>query len=128
MKPWKSLFITLSAGIVFGAPFAHADCTYPKAPDATPDGNTATLEQMIAAKKSFDAYNTDMNKYLDCIKLEMDAATPADPTKLTPDEKKKYDEQQKMMVQKNNAAVDELQATVAHFNEQLRIFKARNKK
>jgi len=128
MKSWKSLIITLSAGAVFSAPLAHADCTYPKAPDAAPDGNTATLEQMISAKKGFDQYNTDMNKYLDCIKLEMDAATPADPSKVTPEEKKKIDEQQKMLVQKNNAAVDELQAVVARFNEQLKVFKAKNKK
>jgi len=128
MKSWKSLIITLSAGAVFSAPLAHADCTYPKSPDAAPDGNTATLEQMITAKKGFDQYNTDMNKYLDCIKLEMDAATPADPSKVTPEEKKKIDEQQKMLVQKNNAAVDELQAVVARFNEQLKVFKAKNKK
>ena len=128
MKSWKSLIIALSVGAAFGAPLTHADCTYPKSPDAAPDGNSATLEQMITAKKSFDQYNTDMNKYLDCIKLEMYAATPADPTKLTPEEKKKADEQQKMLVQKNNAAVDELQAVVARFNEQLKIFKAKNKK
>jgi hypothetical protein len=57
----------------------------------------------------------------------MDAATPKDPKKLTPDEKKKADEQQKILVQKNNAAVDELQAVVGRFNEQLKIFKAKQK-
>lgn len=128
MKSWKPLVLATCAAAAFAAPLAHADCTYPKSPDAAPDGNSATLEQMVAAKKDFDRYNGDMNKYLDCIKLEMDAATPADPTKLTPDEKKKADEQQKMLVQKNNAAVDELQAVVAKFNEQLKIFKAKNKK
>ena len=128
MKSWKPLVLATCAAAAFAAPLAHADCTYPKSPDAAPDGNSATLEQMVAAKKDFDRYNGDMNKYLDCIKLEMDAATPADPTKLTPEEKKKADEQQKMLVQKNNAAVDELQAVVAKFNEQLKIFKAKNKK
>jgi len=124
MKSW----IPLALALALGANFAHADCTYPKSPDAAPDGSTAALEQMIAAKKDFDRYNQDMNKYLDCIKLEMDAAQPADPSKLTPDEKKKVDEQQKILIQKNNAAVDELQAVVSRFNEQLKIFKARPKK
>jgi len=55
----------------------------------------------------------------------MDAATPKDPKKLSADEKKKADEQQKILVQKNNAAVDELQAVVGRFNEQLKIFKAK---
>jgi hypothetical protein len=55
----------------------------------------------------------------------MDSATPKDPKKLTPDEKKKSDDQQKILVQKNNAAVDELQAVVGRFNEQLKIYKAK---
>jgi hypothetical protein len=124
MKSW----IPLALALALGANLAHADCTYPKSPDAAPDGSTATLEQMIAAKHDFDRYNGDMNKYLDCIKLEMDAASPTDPSKLTAEEKKKADDQQKILIQKNNAAVDELQAVVARFNEQLKIFKARPKK
>ena len=48
---------------------------------------------MIAAKNDVSRYNTDMNAYLDCIKLEIDAATPKDPSKLSADEKKKADEQ-----------------------------------
>ena len=47
---------------------------------------------------------------------------------MTADEKKKADEQQKVLVQKNNAAVDELQAVVGRFNEQLKIFKAKQKR
>jgi hypothetical protein len=54
-------------------------------------------------------------------------AAPKDPSKLTPDEQKKADDQQKILVQKNNAAVDELQAVVGRFNEQLKIFKAKQK-
>ena len=59
---------------------------------------------------------------------EMDAAAPKDPSKLSAEEKKKADDQQKILVQKNNAAVDELQAVVGHFNEQLKIFKAKQQK
>jgi hypothetical protein len=83
---------------------------------------------MIAAKHDFDRYNGEMNAYLDCLKLERDAAAPKDPAKLTPDEKKKSDEQLRIMDQKNNAAVDELQAVVGRFNEQLKIFKAKQQK
>ena len=110
------------------AAHAQATCTYPHSPDAPPDGNTATKDQMIAAKHDFDRYNGWMNSDLDCLKLEMDAATPKDPKKLTPEEKKKADEQQKVLVQKNNAAVDELQAVVGRFNEQLKLFKAKQPK
>jgi hypothetical protein len=126
MKAWTSLTLALVLGT---AAHAQAACSYPKAPDAPPDGATATRDQMIAAKHDFDRYNTEMNSYLDCLKLEMDAAAaPKDPAKLTPAEKKAADDQQKILVQKNNAAVDELQAAVGRFNEQLKIFKAKQQK
>jgi hypothetical protein len=125
MKALLPLTLAIALGT---AVHAHADCVYPKSPDAPPDGNTATKDQMIAAKHDFDRYNGEMNTYLDCIKLESDTAIPKDPSKLTPDEKKKAAEQQKILAQKNNAAVDELQAVVGRFNEQLKIFKARQQK
>ncbi len=124
MKVWTSICLVLALG---AAASAHATCSYPKAPGALPDGATATKEEMIAAKQDITRYNTEMNAYLDCLKLEGDAAKPKDPSKLTPEEKKKADEQQAILVQKNNSAVDELQAVVGKFNEQLRIFKARQK-
>jgi len=120
--------IPLTLAFALGAAVhAQAACVYPRPPDAPPDGNTATRDQMIAAKHDFDRYNGEMNVYLDCLKLETDAAMPKDPSKLTSDEKKKAEEQQKILAQKNNAAVDELQAVVGKFNEQLKIFKARQK-
>jgi hypothetical protein len=124
MKAWIPLTLVFALGTALSA---QADCTYPRAPEAPPDGNTATKDQMISAKHDFDRYNGEMNSYLDCLKLEIDAAAPKDPTKLSPDEKKKADAQQKILVQKNNAAVDELQAVVGRFNEQLKIFKAKAK-
>src|ERR1700677_2839928 len=118
MKAWIPLTLVLALGT---AAVAQADCTYPRAPEAPPDGNTATKDQMIAAKHDFDRYNGEMNSYLDCLKLEMDAAAPKDPKKPTADEKM----QAAILVQKNNAAVDELQAVVGRFNEQLKIYKAK---
>jgi hypothetical protein len=122
MKAWIPLTLVIALGT---AAHANADCSYPKSPDAPPDGATATKDQMVAAAQDFKRYNGEMNTYLDCLKLEMDAATPKDPSKLSADEKKKADEQQKVLAQKNNAAVDELQANVGRFNEQLKIYKAK---
>jgi dynactin complex subunit len=124
MKAWIPLTLVFALG---SAVHAQATCTYPRSPDAPPDGNTATKEQMIAAKQDTDRYNKEMNSYLDCLKLETDAVTPKDPSKLSADEKKKVEEQQKVLVQKNNAAVDELQAVVGRFNEQLKLYKAKAK-
>ena len=122
-----SIPLTLAFALAVAAQ-AQADCVYPKAPGTPPDGNTATKDEMIAAKHDFDRYNGEMNTYLDCLKLETDAATPKDPSKLTADEKKQAIEQQKILAQKNNAAVDELQPTVDKFNTQLKIFKQKQQK
>jgi len=123
MKAWIPL--TLVSALGFAA-HAQATCSYPASPATPPDGKTATKEQMVAAAQDFKRYNGEMNMYLDCLKLEMDAPAPADPSKLTADEKKKADQQHKMYIKKNDAAVDELQAVVGRFNEQLKIYKARN--
>jgi hypothetical protein len=125
MKAWIPLTLIFALG---SAAHSQASCTYPRSPDAPPDGATATKDQMITAKHDFDRYNSEMNAYLDCIKLEMDSSVPKDTSKLSPDEKKKAEEHEKMLVQKNNAAVDELQANVGRFNEQLKIYKAKNAK
>jgi len=122
MKAW----IPITLVFALGSAYAQADCTYPRAPESMPDGNTATKEEMIAGKNEVSRYNTEMNAYLDCIKLEIDAATPKDPSKLSKDEKAKADQQSKMLTQKNNAAVDELQAVVGRFNEQLKLYKAKH--
>ena len=123
MKAWIPLTLVFALG---SAAHAQATCTYPRAPDHIPDGNTASKEEMIAGKNEVSRYNTEMNAYLDCIKLEIDAATPKDPSKLSKDDKAKADQQQKILTQKNNAAVDELQAIVGKFNEQLKAYKAKH--
>ena len=81
---------------------------------------------MIAAKNDFNRYNTDMNAYLDCIKQEIDA-TPKGSDQAVAGREEKGRAGTKSLVQKNNAAVDELQAVVGRFNEQLKIFKAKHK-
>jgi hypothetical protein len=123
MKAWIPLTLVFALG---SAAQAQATCTYPRAPDNIPDGNTASKEEMIAAKNDVGRYNTEMNAYLDCIKLELDAATPKDPSKLSKDEKAKAEEQEKILTQKNNAAVDELQQIVGKFNDQLKAYKAKH--
>ncbi len=122
MKAWIPLTLVFAFGLTARA---QATCVYPQSPAAPPDGKTATKEQMVAAAQETKRYNGEMNVYLDCIKLEMDVQPPADPSKLTPDEKKRQDQQHKLYVKKNDAAVDELQAIVGRFNEQLKLYKAR---
>jgi CBS-domain-containing membrane protein len=122
MKACIPLTLVLAFGL---AAHAQATCTYPQSPAAPPNGSKATRDEMIAAKHDFDRYNGEMNVYLDCLNLEIDA-TPKDLTKMTPDEKKLAVQQQNILVQKHNTAVDELKVVVGRFNEQLKVYKAKN--
>ena len=104
---------------------AFADCIYPQAPGKLPDGNTATLKQMLAGMKTVGAYNQKMNAYLACIKLEQSTALANGGTKLT---KKQKAEIQAIEIQKHNAAVDQLHAVADQFNNQVKIYKAKHAK
>jgi hypothetical protein len=126
MKALQSL--ALLAALTAG--HAYAACTYPTAPSEIPDGNNATLEQMVAAQKSVKAFDQEINAYTACLKLESDAAL-AKVDEGSDDGKKK--EQQKtelarVQVQKHNAAVEADEALAQRFNEQLKVFKAKNAK
>jgi hypothetical protein len=120
MKAWIPLMV-----LAFGSVAYADDCAYPRAPDAIPDGNTATRDQMIASKNDVTRYNTEMNAYLDCVSRQIDAAKPKDPSKLSKDEKAKVDGQVKILTEKHDAAVDELHSVADRFNVQVKAFKAK---
>jgi hypothetical protein len=106
-------------------PVAHADCSYPQAPSNLPDGNTATLDQMLAGQKAVQGYNEQMMAYLSCIKLERANAEAQAGAKLSKQQKQ---ELEVIEIQKHNAAVDQLHAVADQFNAQVRIYKSRDKK
>jgi len=101
---------------------AHAACNYPVAPGKFPDGNQASKDEMLAAKSQVVQYNKDMETYLTCIQGEYDAKVAAE-TQATPEQKA---EMARVQDQKHNAAVQELQSVADRFNEQLRVWKAKN--
>ena len=107
------------------ADWAQADCSYPQTPDRLPDGNTATLNEMLAGQKAVQGYNEQMMAYLSCIKLERDNTVAQAGAKLTKQQKA---EVEAIEIQKHNAAVDQLHAVADQFNAQVKIFKAKDKK
>jgi opacity protein-like surface antigen len=121
----KSLLTAVALAATALAPAAYADCTYPQAPSHLPDGNSATLAEMLAAQKVVSSYNEQMTAYLSCIKLERDSRVAQAGDKLTKQQKQ---ELEAIEVQKNNAAVDQLHTVADQFNTQVKIFKARDKK
>ena len=114
--------LTLALIALAAAGSANAACIYPRAPDRLPDGATASYEEMVAGQKAVQQFNEDINAYNACLDLEMvnlEKSGSFDENRLT--------ELRAMQAKKNNAAVDEVQAVADRFNEQLRIFKARDK-
>jgi hypothetical protein len=122
MKALSALAIVaaLAAGPVY------AECSYPPAPEKIPDGNTATREEMLAGQQAVKNYDKAINAYLACIKLERDDAVSKIGDKPTPEQKKAIEDMDRVEVQKHNAAVDQLQSVAERFNEQVRVYKAKN--
>jgi hypothetical protein len=111
--------IALMAGPV------RADCPYPAPPDKIPDGNTATLSEMMVVKKQIADYDASINAYLDCIKKETDDAVARGGDKMSDKQK---EDLQHMETSRQNAAVAKLQDIADRFNEQVRVYKAKNAK
>ena len=106
-----------------GALPATAACIYPRPPENLPDGATATYDEMVEAQKAIKQFDADISAYNACLELELQSLL-ANPEI---DEGRKQ-ELRVMQAKKNNAAVDDVQAVVDRFNEQLRVFRERNKK
>lgn len=110
---------------LFMAAAANAECSYPKEPANTPDGATATQEQMVEGMKSVKEYNGQVTAYLSCLEGEMKARVDA----AGPDAPAEQIEQIKAIhTKRHNAAVEALEQHAARFNEQVKTFKARDKK
>jgi len=113
----------LALGLLMAAA-ANAECTYPKEPANTPDGATATQDQMVEGMKAVKEYNNQVTTYLSCLDEEMNARVEA----AGPDAPADQIEQIKAIhTKRHNAAVDALEQQAARFNEQAKVFKARDK-
>jgi hypothetical protein len=125
------VFIAIASLAVLSAGTAYADCSYPTPPDHIPDGNTATLPEMVEAQKAVKEYDKAINAYVACIQLERNdavgkVAKPGE--KPTADQKKAMDDMERVEVQKHNAAIDQLQSVADRFNVQVKVFKAKSDK
>jgi hypothetical protein len=118
---------TFSAILVLAAPvagLAYADCSYPQAPTKIPDGATATMQEMVAAMKDVKAYDEQIKAYTDCLSLEHDTALAKADPKMSKEQK---DAINKIYIQKHDSAIDADTAVTTRFNEQVKIFKSKQK-
>lgn len=114
----------LLAGLL-GAGFANAECVYPKAPSSIPDGTTASEQEMIDGMKAVKAYNEEVTGYLNCLDMEMQARIDAAGAEAPADQIAQI---KAIQAKRHNAAVEELEANAARFNEQVKAYKTRTKK
>ena len=124
---------SLAVAALVVATQASAACTYPKTPEKIPDGSKATKEEMIAGMKSMRAYNDLIKQYTDCLKSEHDAsaakidASPASDKAAQDKKDAQKADLDKVLAQKNDAAVDEASAVTGRFNEQIKAYNAAHK-
>lgn len=94
-------------------------CDYPERP-SIPDGDTASKDELLAAKDAVNAYLAGVDSYLTCIEDAEKAAVAAlenpDPAEL-----QRRDE---MLSKKFDAANDEKVLVGEEFNQQVRAYNA----
>jgi hypothetical protein len=78
-----------------------------------PDGKASTKEQMLAARDQVKAYMKSMEAFMKCVDDEAAAKGDAAPPE--------YKDQ---MAARHNAAVSEMEAVAAAFNDQLHAYNA----
>jgi hypothetical protein len=101
---------------------ALQDCVLANAPPV-PDGSTASLTQMAAARSAFQAYDAATNSYVRCVDSTVEhiakqfegVASEADLQSL-----------KTFGVSMHNTAVDQEQALADKFNSQIRTYKAKH--
>lgn len=121
----KTIIAATLLASLLAAGAASAACSYPKVPSGLPDGATATEDEMVGGMKAIKEYNSQVSTYLECLETEMNTRIEA----AGPDAPADQVEQIKTIhTKRHNAAVEELEATAARFNEQVKVYKAREKK
>lgn len=80
-----------------------------------PDGETATMEEMVAAQEAVQGYVASMEDYLACVDEELEAAGEDAP-----------DEYKSLMISRHNNAVSEMEAVAEAFNQQIQAFREAN--
>ena len=80
---------------------------------------------MVSGMKAIKEYNNQVTDYLGCLETEMNTRIEA----AGADAPAEQVEQIKAIhTKRHNAAVEELEATAARFNEQVKVYKSREKK
>ena len=81
-----------------------------------PDGETATMEELVAVQSEIQTYMAGMEEYIGCVDAELEDAGGEDSPELY----------QSLMVLRHNQGVEEMELIAEAFNEQVRAFREAN--
>lgn len=94
---------------------AFAECDEPSAP-IVPDGNVASMDELVSAQKSIKMFQTSLEEYRDCLK-GMEQAIDQ--------ESEDAQEQAAAIIASYNGSVDKEAMVAEEFNGAVQSFKAR---
>jgi len=113
------------ADLTLVASSAFSDCGKPTEPGAPPDGASASRAQMLAAQEAMKAYDAATTAYTQCVDTAAQNIVNQYQNFVPASEVRAVRE---LDVKVHNAAVDQDQALVTRFNQQLRVFQAKQPK
>lgn len=91
-------------------------CEYPtERVDNMPNGTTATMDQMLEAQGKVRDYVAAMESYIECVDNDID------------ENRSEYSEEQvRVMLQRRDAAVEQVRQVAEDFNTQVRLYNQAN--
>jgi hypothetical protein len=104
---------------------AVAECDDPRWAGTIPDGATASKKAMLETAEAIRQYDDEVNSYASCLALETAYRIAAIGGRITQEQLRQL---RSIENRKRNAAVDALNARADQFNEQVRIYNAREDK
>lgn len=110
--------------VLASAAHAQVECTYPRAPGSMPNGVTATEQEMLSGMQAVKEYNDAVSAYLACIETALNERL-ASPGEMSAEQ---LEQLKAIHGKRHNSAVDALEDHAARFNEQVKLFKERDKR
>lgn len=107
----SSIFMSLG----FSTSAFADECVLPNSP-LIPDGNVASKDELIAAKDSYEAFQSKIINYRECLTAQ-EAKIPT--------ESDSAEEQKKAILALDDASIDSLKKVAEEFNLAVRAFKDR---
>jgi hypothetical protein len=104
----------LAIGLLVGGPALA--CEYPTdRVENMPNGTTATMDQMLEAQGEVRDYVAAMEAYIECVDVDIDT------------NRESYEEEQlRVMLQRRDAAVEQVREVAEEFNTQVRLYNEAN--